>query len=105
MVVDKGKASWWMGTGRAPQLIDAEEIQHKANFVLEFCISTSIPTSKARVQLRNWGFTPRISLPGPFNTFGPREEVMEAANRDLTTVLAAVEPSEETLSVDYPAPG
>jgi hypothetical protein len=71
--------------------MSTETVTSSHSFRLEFGVATSVPTAKARQQLRAWGFKPRVSNPGPFNTFGVREEVLANAATKVSENLASVE--------------
>ena len=94
-----GKATWLLGTASGTPLnMSTETVTSSHSFRLEFGVATSVPTAKARQQLRAWGFNPRVSNPAPFNTFGTREEVLANAGTKVSDNLASVDVVETELA-------
>ena len=96
LIVSDGKATWLKGTkSGTPDVRDVENVKRTDDFVLQFGVARTLPTAKARQQLREWGFAPRTVLPGPFNAFGTRTTVEENASHNVTEQLLAAPDAEE----------
>jgi hypothetical protein len=89
LTVQKGKAKWWRCDNEGnTQAVSEEDVHFETDFRLVLGTATHAPTGKARQQLRNWGFNPRVVLEGPFNTFGKREDISSNGSRDVTVDLS-----------------
>ena len=77
--VTKSQAIWLLGTPAGNKAKSKEAVQGHPPFLLRFSVSSVVPPAKARQQLREWGFTPRVVIKQPFNTFGTREMVQNNA--------------------------
>ena len=87
-----GTAQWkWAITAGSSGEAKPESIDTTGNFVIAFSTAASVPTAKARQQLRSWGFLPRVAQNAPFSTFGARQDVLSNENTSVQESLTAVD--------------